>query len=375
MIDHGKPVARITVIVHRGAAAAVIEALASRGIVDGHLAVGRADVLHGKKWPFGLGERTVIAEDPIEILTFLTDPALEDATLKLVLETGRLGIPGRGMAFSETVELLWAHELCTENRAAEFDCSSEIPVLSDLAFICCIAQRGEGDRMARISLDTGTCVPAITLGHGTGVRDKMGLLRITIPAEKEVIHIVTDRHGMDGLMNLMIDVGDLNQPGKGFLYCTLLNRGVVNTKITRGATRHAASIEQIVSVIDEIKGGTQWRRRSGMAENEGRDRTYLYDLSDLTLLCDEGRGEDLVRAAMDAGAAGATIGRQKHICPPHSPWSRLSPARECCNMIVSREQVPAIGAALKRAGAFDDDTHGQVYRRPVPKAFTYIGRS
>ncbi|HOG08145.1 MAG: hypothetical protein M0P04_10000 [Syntrophales bacterium] len=375
MMERRKQVAKITGIVNRGEAVGVIEALAEHGIVDAHLAVGRSDVLHDKKWLFGASERTVIDEDPIEILTFLVDPALEDAALKLVLHAGRLGIAGRGMAFSETVELLWAHELCAENRTADFTVASDIPLLSDLALVCCIAQRGEGDRMAMISLDTGTCVPAITFGQGTGVRDKMGLLRITIPAEKEVVHIVTDRHDAEGLMNLMIDVGDLDQPGKGFLYCAPLNRGIVNTKIKRGVTRHAASIEQIVSVIDELKGGTKWRRRSGTAESEDAGKAYLRDLTDLTMLCNEGRGPELVKAAMAAGAAGATIGRQRHVRPRQSPLSRLSPARECCNMIVSPEQTPAIGEALRQAGAFDDETHGQVYARPVPKAFTYIGKS
>ncbi len=168
MMERRKQVAKITGIVNRGEAVGVIEALSEHGIVDAHLAVGRSDVLHDKKWLFGASERTVIDEDPIEILTFLVDPALEDAALKLVLHAGRLGIAGRGMAFSETVELLWAHELCAENRTADFTVASDIPLLSDLALVCCIAQRGEGDRMAMISLDTGTCVPAITFGQGTG---------------------------------------------------------------------------------------------------------------------------------------------------------------------------------------------------------------
>jgi hypothetical protein len=138
--------------------------------------------------------------------------------------------------------------------------------------------------------------------------------------------------------------------------------------------RHAASIEQIISVIDEIKGGAKWRRRTGTADSGGRSESCLLDLIDLTLLCDEGRGAELVKAAMEVGAAGATISRQKHIRPAHSPLSGVSPARECCNMIVSRQQVPAIGEALERAGAFGERAHGLLYGRSVPKAFTYLGQ-
>jgi hypothetical protein len=375
MRESPKAVSRISGIVHRGGAAPVIRALADHGIVEGHLAAGRAAVLQEKKRFLGAGEKIVLAEDPIEIFSFLVDPASEEAALKLVLKVAGMEIRGRGMAFGETVQLLGGHELCAENRPEPFTAECGIRLIPDLVGICCIVQRGQGDEVARVSLDTGTCVPAITFGRGTGVRDKLGLLRITIPAEKEVIHIVTDRHSADAVMGMMIDVGRLDEPGKGFIYAYPLGRGIVNTKIQRGMARHAASIEQIIAVVDEIKGGTTWRRRSGTAVSGNGGESYLLDLIDLTLVCDEGRGEDLVKAAMEVGAAGATISHQKHIRPQDSPFSRVSPARECCNMIVSRPQVPAIGEALERAGAFDDRAHGQLYGRPVPKAFTYLGKA
>ncbi len=59
----------------------------------------------------------------------------------------------------------------------------------ELKGITCIVQRGEGDRIAKISLNTGASVPITTHGTGSGVRDKLGLLRITIPPEKELINL------------------------------------------------------------------------------------------------------------------------------------------------------------------------------------------
>jgi hypothetical protein len=58
------------------------------------------------------------------------------------------------------------------------------PLLGDLSGIGCILPRGLGDPIARIALELGTCVPAITFGIGTGLRDRLGLLRIAIPAER-----------------------------------------------------------------------------------------------------------------------------------------------------------------------------------------------
>jgi hypothetical protein len=374
-MDNSKKVTKITGIVHKGASTSIIEALAGRGITNGQLAVGRVAVLQEKKALFGAGERSTIVEDPVEIISFLVVPECAESALFLMIKTGGLDVPGRGMAYSEDVNLLKAHDLCAENKAAAFKADVEFPLLTDIVGICCIAQRGQGNLVARVPLDTGTCVPNITFGRGTGVRDKLGLLRITIPADKEVVCLVASKHDADAIMNLMVDVGKLDQPGKGFIYYYPLNKGIINTKITRGMPKHAASIEQIISVIDEIKGGTKWRRRSGSAEaDKGEERACLLNLLDMTLICNEGRGEDLVKAAMAVGAAGATISRQKFFCPPDSAGSKISIAREVCNMIVSEQQIPTLLEALEKAGAFDDKTHGQVQSRPAPKACTYLGK-
>jgi len=369
-----KKVKKITAIVNKGAAAPIIKALAAHGITDGHLAVGRAAVLQDKKGFLGV-ERSVIVEDPVEVLSYLSPTECAEAILSQIVKTGGLDVPGRGMACSEDIELLKSHELCAENKAAAFKVDAEFAFLSDIVGICCIVQRGQGNTVARVALDTGTCVPNITFGRGTGVRDKLGLLRITIPAEKEVVGLATTKEDADAVMNLMVDAGKLDQPGKGFIYYYPMDKGIINTKISRGMPKHAASIEQIISVIDEMKGGAKWRSRSGSADSgSGSKRACLLNLIDFTLICDEGRGEDLVKAAMAVGAAGATISRQKFFCPQDSPSSKVSIAREVCNMIVSEQQIPGLMDTLEENGAFDDKTHGQVQCRPVPKACTYLGK-
>ena len=374
-MNNSNSVLKITGIVNKGVSAAIIEALASNGIVDGHLAVGRADMLFEKKGLFGAGERSLITEDPIDILSFLVTPECENSALNIIIKKGGLDIPGRGMVYSEKVTLLKSHELISENKTKECAQQTEFPLLTDLMGVCCIVQRGQGNTVARVALDTGTCVPAITFGDGTGVRDKLGLLRITIPAEKDVVNFVAGSHDMDTIMDLMIDAGKLDQPGKGFIYVYPIEKGLVNTKITLGMPKHAASIEQIISIIDEIKGGTSWRRRSGTGVGDAKShRAFLTNLMEFSLICNEGRGMDLVKAAMAAGAAGATISMQKHFCPEDSPLAKISVAREVCNMIVGESQIPAIMEAIGNAGAFDDKSFGMVLTRPAPKACTYLGK-
>jgi hypothetical protein len=370
-----KRMTRVTAATHRGAAEQIFKKLRECGITAGHIAAGRSITLEEKKGFLGIGARSAIVEDPIEIISILAPPEMESAVLEAAVSAGRIDIPGRGSVYSEVTTLLKAHELCVElPSGCDSGLSGETQFIEELMGICCIVQRGQGDAVARVALDTGTCVPSITFGVGTGVRDKLGLLRIAIPADKEVVALAASVHDADALMDLMIDIGRLDEPGKGFIHLFPIRKGVSNTKITRGMPKHAASIEQIISALDQVKGGTQWRSRSGMAAvGESSRRKYLSGLSGLSLICDEGRADDLVKAAMSAGAAGATISRLKHVRPQDSPLAQVSPARELSDMIVGEQQIPAILDALDKAGAFDDKTHGLLYSRPVPKACTYLG--
>ncbi len=376
-MGNGKKVCRITGIFQSGMATSIIEALKPMGIVDFHLAAARSIMLHEKKALFGMVSNTVLVEDPADILTFLVDFEIEDTVLNLIVEKGELHFPGRGTLFSEDVNLYKSHEICVENTASLTVSvkEPETPLQIELTGICCIVQRGEGNNIARVALDTGTCVPTITFGHGTGLRDKLGLLRIAIPSEKEVVNVFADAHDADTVMNMMIDAGKLDQPGKGFIYIYPIRKGLVNTLITRGMPKHAASMEQIIAVIDKMKENTTWRSRtSGDSLDPKKKHMFLNDLMDLTFTCNEGRGEDLVKTAMGVGAPGATISKLKHQCPEDSKYSAISRAREVCNMIIEKVQITAIVDAIGNDGAFDDKTHGQIQIRPVPKACTYLGK-
>ncbi len=372
-----KQVCRITVVVNKEVlnASGGTEMLLREGVVSLTAATGRSQRLRERTgMAAALLGSTALSDSPIEILSFVTDASRELETLNAFAAAFRLSVPGRGSIFSELVGLtdeqgLHAAASCTPKAG------SVLRMESELMGICCIVQRGQGNPIARVALDTGTCVPAINYGIGTGIRDKLGLLRITIPAEKEIVNIVATTYDAESIMDLMIDAGRLDLPGRGFIYTYPLSRGFIDRKVVLGMPRHAASMDQIVSAIDELKGNAAWRSRGGTSKPAGRSsRKYLRDLVDLTILCDEGRGTDLVKAAMAVGAAGATISQFKSSAAPGSAAASMSPARESCSMIVGKPLIATIMKALEDAGLFNDKTHGQVVARPVPKACTYLGK-
>ena len=170
----------------------------------------------------------------------------------------------------------------------------------------------------------------------------------------------------------MINIGALDNPGKGFVYLYPIKTGLVDVKAYVGLSRQAASIEQIVSVIDEIKGGTKWRRREfSKRQSGGKKRNFLSDLVNFTLICNEGRSADLIKAAMTAGAGGATTSQIKYRTTDKADANPIPPAREISEMIIGENQIDAVVKALEDMGALDDHTHGQMYYSTVSKAFTY----
>lgn len=360
-------ISRITAFVVQSAAKDVLDALSKAGVKNLLVAQGRSNALEEKKMLFGLSKGVSLADDPVSVLQILTSPAWERKVLDLVINSANLSVPGRGMAWSENMDWVEGHPACAENASAE---GGEPSGEDSLMGICCIVQRGQGPGIAKAALELGHCAPGVTYGVGTGLRDKVGLLRVTIPADKEVITLACSRPDAEDVMDKLIDAGHLDQPGKGFIYIFPIHNGVLNMGISRGLGAHGASMDQIVATLDELKGGTEWRRHTYVAD-QGPKRNYLTGLKELLLVCDEGKGQDLVTAAMAVGAAGATISNLKY----HSfekDEKGPAKARETCSMIVGDAQIPTLMEALKNAGAFGDEAHGLVLSRPAPKACTYL---
>lgn len=365
---------RITAIITRGAISQLTHALNDAGVQHLQVGAGRAPTLEEPK-----GLRAILtagnaslSNDPVDIVSFLVEHSREDHFLSLVAKVCRLDKPGRGSVFSEAVNMDDSHKLCGLNKipAPAEKLSKPENLYSELVGIGCIVQRGQGDAIARVVLESGATVPVITYGDGTGVRDKLGLLRITIPAEKEVLNMVVSRYDAEVVMELMISAGKLDQPGRGFIYTHPVSQGIINNRITRGSSGQAASMEQIIAAMDGLKGGIEWRRREG-GEGDGSKRQFLSDMVSLTLVCNEGQATDLVKAAMEVGAPGATISKLKYVVHEQDN-QHVSPAREAAVLIISAKQKDDVLDAIRKAGGFKNTSQGEITSSPVPRAFTYL---
>ena len=297
---------QITCSIYHSLADRLLTSLTQSGIARADVISARAVVLRETTKFFGMIPTTELEEDPAEYYRFYVTPECEEGIMGTIIEALELHQAGRGSIYSCPVKL------CTDglelvHRVAGSTCN--YPLHEGLAHITCIVQRGQGNAIVQAALDLGFSVPHVSFGEGTGIRDKLGLLRITIPASKDIITFVVSRNEAREALDLLVDTGRLDLPGKGFIYLYDLAKGMVNTRFFRGKQRYAASMEQIIGAVDELKGTVDWRKKESGVASGRTARRYLENLVFYNMSCNEGRAADLVSAAMASGAAGATINR------------------------------------------------------------------
>ena len=94
-----------------------------------------------------------------------------------------------------------------------------------LKLITCIVERGKANQVVKAVLGLNITGATIFYARGTGVRQKLGFLsRIFLNPEKEVIMTVVPAATADEVFDRIIDVGRLNEPGRGFAYIQNVER-------------------------------------------------------------------------------------------------------------------------------------------------------
>mgnify|MGYP001451904731 CR=1 FL=1 len=307
-------VSRITCVVNQLLSDKVSNLLNELGVAL-YIEGGRTVREMVKNRPFGLpGEVINLQSSSVNVFRFTVPRENTEAVINCIINTAELYIPGRGTVFSQ--ELM---EFCKEppyinlEKLSKSKCNIyDAVILKNLAYVICVLSGpGSGENLAKIALDLGVCVPLITIGTGNDIRDQLGLIRITISAEKEIVHLVMPEQDSDSIIRLLIEQGRLDRPGKGFIYRTPVSIGLIDTRLKIGRQKYAASIEQIIAAIDQLKDGTSWRKR---LDAEGDTNTLSQSLlpqdnCEISIISDEDRIDELREACLKTGAMGATTSR------------------------------------------------------------------
>jgi len=298
---------------------------------------------------------------------------LKEELVNVATTAGRLERVGSGAVFVMD---------CNEAKCSEqypfadtdnpnYTTSSNLP---SMEAICCICEIGVAEDIAQAALSAGAPGPTVTFGEGGGVRDKIPLLRMTKGPEKEFVWCIVDKSESDDVFASMARAGRITEPGRGFMYSIPVSDGLINISSTVSSHSHGASLEQIISAIDDIKGGKDWR---ALAEGKSSslNTTYLKDLVGLFCVVPRDFYSDVYDSILESGAPGVSTNFGVMVD------QATSPDKDACNeewALVYTSLSPnsvqsVISGVSSRMSELDTDRYA-FYTLPIPRALTYLGK-
>ena len=100
----------------------------------------------------------------------------------------------------------------------------EITVLTDVALITCIVERGLADSIILAARNAGAQGATVHYAQGSGVRERLGILGLAVEAEKEIVNILVANDQVDRVFEKIFVAGKLDTPGMGILFVTPLEK-------------------------------------------------------------------------------------------------------------------------------------------------------
>ena len=327
------------------------------------LAIPEVYVQHAKQMSLvdhqgflGLRPGTRLEERRAVIYRFYVPAVYEEGIMRRIAEATDLKMGGRGCILAQHIDLRRGTPLSFDIETLDKLCGKTDKLqYEEHALVSCVVPRGSGDALARAILELGICVPVIFFGTGMGIRDKLGLLRITIPVEKEILWFVVPRSDAELVDKTLIPRARLDVPGQGFLYKCFVHAPVVNLQIRKGKRFHAATMEQVITALDEVHGSSDWRRFGSPRHRSGYENKAVHARG-LFFIGEEDDVETFRRTAMENGAHGATHNHLEMRSFSNSEQEKVmeSHFRELCDIIVSHELEERLLNALTQANFFDE---------------------
>ena len=370
-------VARVTVHINHRLSHKLYDSLKELAVGRFFVEPSRMVLLQEKKRRSRLFARILsLDENPAERISFCLPMERVAHVATSLSEEFRFDLAGRGSLYLEHVTSYSTGSTATGGTTTH-DANETVAGLSrfrtgltGITFI--LSNPDAGNQVAKTALELGVCVPYISLGVGTGIRDELGLLRITIPADKEIVELVAPDHDAEGLLRLIVDECRLNQPGRGFAYIYPIHSAALSPQLRIGRQEHAASIEQIIGAIDELRGETRWRTRFASTEEQrGQANSLQRDEREVSVICSEGHSDAYVATASRIGVRGATTAKVRALGTDADFAAGGVVAHERTTMIVPASLVDSLVHGIVEAGLFEAETAGRVEITAVTASYSY----
>ncbi|MDR3304348.1 MAG: hypothetical protein LBS86_08055 [Treponema sp.] len=365
-------ISKITCAADANVVDALNNALSDLHIPEVYVQRAKQVTLVDKPGFFGIHARTLEEENRAMFYRFYVPKQFEGSIMRRIAEAADLYLPGRGSVYAKDVTLLRNSPLeFDEKHLTELKSNIE-PIAEQHVVLICIVQRGIASSIASTILEMGLCVPLISFASGTGIRDRLGLLRITISVDKEVMYLLAPRADAELLEGVIVHKARIDQPGQGFLYRTNIRALAVNLRVRRGKRTDAATMDQVIAAMDQMQGSSEWRR---IGRNRAKEsmKDPAAQLNCLSVITDEGALGPYSQAAMRGGAGGTTlIPLELHFYAGKSEDHSASHAREICDHVIPSSKQASILKEIEAAKFFERE-NSMIELSMVDKIVTYTG--
>jgi hypothetical protein len=306
---------------------------------------------------FGLRPVSRLEEARALIYRIIIPTEFEKGIMQRIAEVTDLKMGGRGCIFAQHATYQRGASTSFDTEKLEKLCgkTENIPH-EEHTLLSCIVPRGQAGVLAEAVLELGVCVPVVFFGEGMGLRDKLGLLRITIPREKEVIWFIVPHSDADLVEKTIIPRARLDIPGRGFLYKFSVYAPVVNLRVRLGKRSHAATMEQVIAALDEVRGSSDWRRLGSRKHGVSGGQEKSGGMKGLFFIGEEEEVDIFRLMAMQNGARGATLNslEMRSFRGDTHEEAMRSHSRSLCDIIVTPEVENRIMENIGQTGLFDE---------------------
>lgn len=291
------------------------------------------------------------------------------------IESGKLNKVGSGAVFSMSCNDAHISSSFPSSIHSETNNSNNSTARENLEAICCICEKGIAEQIAKAALECGAPGPTITYGEGGGVRDKIPLLRITKGPEKEFVWCVVDKADADNVFGNMARAGKISEPGRGFMYSIPVHTGLINVSSTISSSAHGANMEQIISAIDDLKGGKDWRVTADPVESKALKTTFLENLIGLYCIVPRDFYDEVYDAILDAGAPGVSTNFGVMVDSKNEADSDQKQNEEWALVYTSvgPNSVESLRTSVEETISSLGIDNYAFYTLPIPRALTYLG--
>ena len=313
------------------------------------------------------------APEQILLQALVSDDIIGDVT-ESAINSGNLDKIGSGAVFSMNCNDAHVSKSFPANITSDFNNSDDNQNAASLEAICCICEKGIADDIAKAALQSGAPGPTVTFGEGGGVRDKIPLLRITKGPEKEFVWCVVDKSEADDVFSNMARAGKITEPGRGFMYSIPVHSGLINVSSTVSSSTHGANMEQIISALDDLKGGKDWRVTPEATKAQSLKSTFLNNLVGLYCIVPRDHYGEVYDSILETGAPGVSTNfgvmidsdRGDNDQQQNEEWALVYTS-------VGPDSVESLRDTVTSKILSLGINQFAFYTLPIPKALTYLG--